>query len=235
MNTNTRLLDGNGKYLAYLEDWLGALPAHHIEHPEQTAIMIVDLTNGFCNEGALASPRVKAIVEPTVRLLQSAWDAGVRHFFVLNDTHEPDAVEFNSFAPHCIRGTEESLTTAEICALEFYDQMQLIEKNSLSPSMGTSLAEKMKALPQINNIILVGDCTDLCIYQAAMELRLDANAHQNASAAIIIPEECVATYDMDVETAKKLGAAPHPGDLLHAIFLQHMHLNGIQVVSRVTF
>ncbi|MBP9676284.1 MAG: cysteine hydrolase [Anaerolineaceae bacterium] len=235
MKTNTRLMEGADKYLAYLESWLDALPALYIEHAEQTAIMIVDLTNGFCNEGALASSRVKAIVEPTVRLLQNAWDAGVRYFFLLNDTHEPDAVEFNAFLPHCIRGTEESETTAEIRALKFYDQMVLIKKNSLSPSLGTSLAEKLKALPQITNTILAGDCTDLCVYQAAMELRLDANAHQNASAAIIIPEECVATYDLDVETAKNLGAVPHPGDLLHAIYLHQMQLNGIQVVKRVTF
>jgi len=35
-----------------------------VEAPEKTALMVVDITNGFCNEGALASPRVKAIVAP---------------------------------------------------------------------------------------------------------------------------------------------------------------------------
>lgn len=234
-NAKPSLADGATPYLEDLEQWLASLPEHHAQEAEKTAILIVDLTNGFCNAGALASPRVKAIVEPTVRLLRSAWDAGVRHFFLLNDTHDPDAVEFDSFPPHCVRGTEEALTTGEIRELDFFDKMVLVEKNSLSPSLNTALAERLKELPEITQFIIVGDCTDLCVYQTAMGLRLDANARQNADATIIIPEDCVDTYDMSVETARKLGSVPHPADLLHAIFLQHMHLNGVKVVRRVNF
>jgi hypothetical protein len=43
----------------------------------------------------------------------------------------------------------------------------------------------------------------------------------------------VDTYDMAVDIAKSIGAIPHDGDLLHAIFLYHMALNGVEVVAGI--
>ncbi len=239
MTNNGKLVEDSTEYLEYLERWMAGLPAYTVKgdkiSPENIVIMVVDLTNGFCNQGVLSSPRVKRIVEPTVRLLQKAWDAGVREFFLLNDTHEPDAVEFQSFPPHCVKGTEEALTTEEIRNLDFYDQMTLIEKNSLSSSLETALEERLSKLPDLTHFIIVGNCTDLCVYQVAMYLRLDANARQDKKRSVIIPEDCMATYDMSVATAQQIGSIPHPGDMMHAVFLHHMALNGVQVVKQVNF
>jgi hypothetical protein len=41
----------------------------------------------------------------------------------------------------------------------------------------------------------------------------------------------VDTYDMSVSTATQIGANPHGADLLHAVFLYHMALNGVEVFS----
>ena len=86
--------------------------------------------------------------------------------------------------------------------------------------------------PKVSDYLVVGDCTDLCVYQLAMHLRLDANARQK-NRRVIIPAECVDTYDMSVSTAAKLGAMPHDAELLHAIFLYHMALNGIVIVKSI--
>jgi nicotinamidase-related amidase len=77
-------------------------------------------------------------------------------------------------------------------------------------------------------VIVVGDCTDLCVYQAAMHLRLRANAAGDRGFEVVVPEDCVQTYDLPVETAQRLGALPHDGDLLHGLFLYHLALNGVQ-------
>ena len=66
-----------------------------------------------------------------------------------------------------------------------------------------------------------------------MHLRLEANARQLAR-RVIVPADCVATYDLDVETAAQISAMPHPGDLLHALFLYHMRLNGVEVYLKVS-
>jgi nicotinamidase-related amidase len=227
------LKNSASQYAGFLEEWLEHLQDYKVNTPEQTAVMVVDMNNGFCNQGALASPRVNAVISPIVSLLRKAWAGGVREFYLLNDTHEPDAVEFAAFPPHCVRGTAESLPVQEIRNLEFFDLMHSVEKNSISSTQETGLLSKLQARPGLKEFIIVGNCTDLCVYQLAMALRLDANARQVKERRIIIPADCVATYDTPVELAKELGAAPHPGDIIHAVFLHHMALNAVDVVKQV--
>lgn len=64
-----------------------------------------------------------------------------------------------------------------------------------------------------------------------MHLRLRANARQLRGARVIVPANCVQTYDTPLAVARKLGIAPHDGDLLHAVFLHNMAGNGVEVVG----
>ena len=84
----------------------------------------------------------------------------------------------------------------------------------------------------LSTVIVVGNCTDLCVYQLAMHLKLAANA-QNNSLRVIVPANAVQTYDTPLETAKEIGALPHDGDVMHLLFLYHMRLNGIEVVREI--
>jgi nicotinamidase-related amidase len=111
--------------------------------------------------------------------------------------------------------------------------MTIFEKNSIDSSRNTGLGAWIEAHPEVDRFIIVGDCTDLCIYQMAMGLRLDANARQ-IRRRVIVPADCVDTYHLPVETARTIGAVPHDADLLHKIFLYSMMLNGIEVVASLT-
>jgi nicotinamidase-related amidase len=193
----------------------------------------VDLTNGFCCEGPLASPRVAGIIPATVRLFQRAYDLGVRHFLLPQDTHDADALEFLAYPPHAVGGTSESDTVDELKALPFSDSFSIIPKNSVSCDIGTDLDPWLDAHPRVTTFIVVGDCTDICVYLMAMHLRLRANVLGVGDARVIIPADCVQTYDLSVEAAAQVGALPHDGDLLHSTFLYHMALNGIEVVAHL--
>lgn len=232
----TNLSAGAAPFLNYLDEWVEQLPAlpaaEAMPEPGRTALVSVDITNGFCYEGPLASPRVEGIVAPVVRLFETAWQRGVRSFVLPQDTHEPDAVEFAQWPAHCVRGTRESETVDAITRLPFFPEMTVLEKNSIQSALNTGLNAWLESSPHIDTFIVVGDCTDLCVYQLAMHLRLDANARQIAR-RVILPADCVQTYDMPVETANELGIMPHPGDLIHAVFLYHMALNGIEVVRSI--
>jgi nicotinamidase-related amidase len=224
-------------FLKFLAKWQADLPSftlnQAIPNPNQTAVICVDMINGFCHFGALSSPRVHSIIESVVALFQSTHAAGVPHFLLTQDTHVPDAVEFGQFPPHCVRGTLEAETVPEIRSLPFFDQMVLFEKNSIQAGLNTGLNDWLVAHPAVDTFILVGDCTDLCIYQLAMHLRLDANARQ-LQRRVMVPAECSQTYDISVPLAAQIGAMPHDGNLLHSIFLYHMALNGVEVVAEIS-
>ncbi len=223
-------------FLSYLDQWISDLPVLSLsefsENPEKTAIISVDVIKGFCNQGALSSPRVAEIVKPIVELMKNAWDKNIRHIILSQDTHEPQAVEFSSWPPHCIRGTEEAETVDEIKQLSFFEQIKVLEKNSIASGLNKDLQQWVVDHPEVDKYIVVGDCSDLCTYQLAMFLRLDANERQ-LQREVILPENCVQTYDMPVEIAQNVGAFPHPGDFIHSVFLNHMALNGIKVVKKI--
>ncbi len=202
------------------------------EHPERVAVISVDVINGFCYEGPLASPRVANLVDPITALFKNAHAAGVPHFILTQDTHPADAVEFGSYPPHCMRGTSESETVAAFTDLPFFNQFQVMPKNSLSSTIGTDFPAWLTAHPSVDTFITVGDCTDLCTYQLAMDLKLRGNA-ANRPVRVILPANCVDTYDLPVAVAEEIGAIPHDGNLMHLIFLYSMMLNGVEVVAAV--
>ena len=229
---------GNRPFLDWLTRWEADLPSLHLEaitaDPARVALVSVDLVKGFCCQGPLASPRVADIVSFAARLFQRAYDLGVRRFLLMQDTHDADAVEFSAFGPHAVAGTEQSEMVDELKNLPFFDQLLVIPKNSISSSIGTEFPRWLEDHPGVDVFIIVGDCTDLCVYQAAMYLRLRANVLGLRDARVIVPVDCVQTYDVSTETAAELGILPHDGDLMHSVFLYHMALNGIDVVASLS-
>ena len=220
----------------YVHDWFSQLPSRTLAteiDPATTAIFSTDMINGFCHFGALASPRVHALIRPVVDLFTRARALGVRDFVLTQDTHEPDAPEFASWPPHCVRGTPEAETIPEITALPFADLFTVVEKNSLHPGHETEFNAWLAGHPEVRTAVVVGDCTDLCVYQLAMHLRLVSNARNIPDVRVIVPANAVDTYDLSPEAAAAIGAFPHPGQFFHEVFLYHMALNGIEVVREL--
>lgn len=202
------------------------------DDPRKLAILSEDLVKGFTIVGRLASPRIAAIVPKVVRLFKAAHAIGVRDFILPHDSHPPDSPEFDAYGPHCVTGTIEAETVDEIAALPFVDELTIMPKQSLNPAIGTDFDKWFDQRPKIESVIVVGDCTDLCVYQAAMHLKIRSNAMKRRL-RVIVPEECVQTYDLGIEEARAIGATPHDGDLMHLIFLYHMSLNDIDIVRHI--
>ena len=229
-----RLTESSAAFLDHLQTWYEGLEPSSLDEvignrPERIGIFCVDVIVGFCKEGALSSPRVDAIVEPIAELFMAAHARGVHNFVLPQDTHDPEAVEFGQYVRHCVAGTHESETVPELLALPIAGEYTIMPKNSIAASLATVFDQWMAEHPEIDTCIVVGDCSDLCTYQLAMHLRLDANARQ-LQRRVILPENCVQTYDLPVEVAQPLGAFPHPGDFYHVVFLHHMAQNGVEVV-----
>lgn len=235
MPRTLNLVEQSAPFLRYLEGWYAGLPAASLQalvgdRPERVAVFSIDMINGFCKEGPLAGPRVGALIGPVVELFTRAHALGVRSFVLTQDTHDPATPEFGAYPPHCVAGTPESQAVAELASLPFADQITTIAKNSLSSHLGTGMGEWLRAHPQIDTFIIVGDCTDLCVYSAAMHLRLEANA-LNLQRRVIVPAAAVDTFDTPVSVAMELGIKAHDGDLHHVLFLHHMAQNGVEVVG----
>ena len=231
------LLERSRPFVEFLDEWTQALPSVDlksvIQQPERSAIISVDIINGFCTIGPLASPRVEAIVEPITRLFRQA--SGSLACGTLSSARIPMSRMPSNLTPGRVtvcaahrkpRRWRLSKPCRSLTGWSYW------RKNSISTGLNAGFTEWVAAHPQVDTFIVVGDCTDLCVYQLAMHLRLDANARQ-LQRRVIVPADAVDTYDRSVETAQKEGGLPHAADLHHAFFLYHMALNGIEVVKEL--
>lgn len=200
---------------------LESLGSTHIDEFNQsdTLFIITDMINGFAHEGALSSPRVKALCNPIANLAQ-AFEAKEIPIIAFADTHPENSPEFTSYPPHCLGGTEESDIVPEI--KNALKTLKRIDKNSTNgyqePEFQTLLAQN----PQWTNFVVVGDCTDICIQQFAVTLKTHFN-RLNQTVRVIVPADKVQTYDYDL----------HHGDLLHTMGLYMMVQNGVEVVKTI--
>ncbi len=238
MDTTQNFIDRSKPFIQWMLDWKAGLREMSLStltqpDPHTVGIISVDVINGFCTVGPLASPRVNAIVQPITRLFQLAWEQGVRDIALPQDTHPEDAVEFAQYGVHCVRGTVESETVEAFKALPFFDRLTIIPKNSINSGLAPGFDAWVQARPHITTWIIVGDCTDLCTYQLAMHMRLSANQNQRKGIRIILPVNTADTYDMPVQRAAELGIVPHDAEFLHLVFLYHMMLNGVEVVTEI--
>ena len=189
---------------------------------KNVAIVSVDMINGFCYEGALSSPRVGDLAESVADAFKEAYEKfAVKNLILIQDSHKANSVEFDAFPPHAVAGTKEVDTIEAIRNLSFFDEIKIYYKNSISSAYCDKFNNFLSKNPQIDTFIVLGDCTDLCVYHLASHLKLSAN-EANIKRRVIVPANLVQTYD----------APWHDGDFYHLVFLRHMQLAAnIEVVK----
>jgi len=164
-------------------------------------IIVVDMLNGFCRFGNLASPRLDAVTEPIRAHLEREVAAGADVVF-LADTHTPDDPEFAVFPPHAVEGSGEDEIVPELAP--FADRGHVVRKQRYSGFHGTELEALLERLrPDV--VEVVGVCTDICVLHTVADLR-------NRDYEVVVRADMVATYD----------APGHPGDEVDRFALDHM-------------
>lgn len=221
----------------FVTRWLETVPAARLDEiapdPAAAGVFSADIINGFLREGALSSKRIDGITGPVLDLVQRAWAYGIRDFVFLQDAHPADTPEFEAYPAHAVAGTSEAEMISELAALPFADQFTIIEKNSLHPAIDTGFDAWLDAHPKLRAAIVIGDCTDLCVTALALHLRLRANARGIQGFQVIVPMDCVDTFDIPDDPTIPPGAA-HPADFFHLVWLYHLASNNIRVVRSIT-
>lgn len=201
--------------LEALKNNLDSLPIEKISdlNLKSTDIFIVDMNNGFARSGALYSPRVESLIDPIYNFVKPL-SKDVNKIIAFTDTHSPDSIELQSYPSHCLENHIESEIVDE---LKLIDNIEVIPKNSTN---GFFALDKID-FDSVDNVIIVGDCTDICVYQFAITLKSYFNQH-NLNKNVIVPMSLVDTYDIP---------GVHPAELLNIVFFNSMLQNGIKVIK----
>lgn len=188
---------------------------------DKTALFVVDMVVGFVYSGALSSPRVAEIVNNIAELNKKT--AGYNKVFFL-DNHEKDSQEFRYFPAHCVEGTEEAELISELKTEDSEGlNTHYIKKNSTNAFHCKGFKEWLQSHEnQIDNYIITGCVTDICVLQFALCLKSYFNEN-NIDKRVIVPANCVETYD----------GGSHDGNLLNLFSLYNMHTSGIEIIDRI--
>ena len=177
-------------------------------------ILVVDMVNGFCKSGALASDRCAEIIPAVSEFLERV--PNTRKIFV-RDCHSESAEEFKSFPPHC-HLPQESAVVDELYA-EFSENGDL-PKNSTNGFY--ALLQSIPEISAYSNIAVGGVSTDICVMQLCLSLKSYFN-EINASTNVIVFTDLVETYDSNL----------HNADLMNMFALKLMEQAGVQIFKNL--
>ncbi|MDF2565381.1 MAG: isochorismatase hydrolase [Massilibacillus sp.] len=150
------------------------------------ALLVVDMLKDFINpEGALfCGMQGQAIVPFIKEKITESRLAGDTIIFIC-DRHESDDVEFNRFPAHCIAGTVGAEVVEEL-QFDGYDE-NITGKQRYSGFYNTDLDEQLE---MIDEIAVVGVCTNICVLFTVEELC-------NRNKKVIVYREAVASFDIE--------------------------------------
>ena len=129
-------------------------------------LAVIDMQNDFI-DGALGTKEAVSIVDKVADYIRN-FDGEVvytrdTHFEGYMDTQEGRRLP----VPHCIKGTKGWEICDALKALQNKDT-RIFDKQTFG---STELAEYLKTVSDLDTVVLVGLCTDICVISNAMVIK----------------------------------------------------------------
>ena len=238
----------DSQQLKMLGEAMPIAPTPFDSSASKCGLVIIDEVNGFATvgAGALAPPAPNAQVERmVVETNRLARDFAGRNAPILAtlDTHQPGRPE-PPYPPHCEAGTGEENLVPELEWLADCPQATLLRKDCINTFVGAiSVSDGRNAVldwintNNLETVLVVGICTDICVMDFVLTL-LSARNHGMTGRLtdIVVYEGACATYDLPKDIAISLGlpeTAAHPQALTHHLGLYVMASRGAVIASQV--
>ncbi len=138
--------------------------------PDDTAIVVVDMQNGFCHpDGSLYAPKSKAAIEPCAELADRAREAGASVIFT-RDVHPPEQFEdahyydeFDRWGEHVLEGSWDAELVAE---LQPRESELVVEKHTYDAFHRTALEGYLES-HGIRDLVICGTLANVCVLHTA--------------------------------------------------------------------
>jgi nicotinamidase-related amidase len=184
-------------------------------HSSQSVLFIIDMIEGFVNEGPLSDSTIAHIVPNIRRLIEKF--AGLDYpILAINDAHHINSREFVAFPPHCLAQSSESKMLNDL----EHPQLQILHKNSVNAFMSNEFQEWFKDAPIYERYIITGCVTDICILHFALSLNSYFHEH-DIHTQVIVVSDGVETFHHDT----------HDRSYYHEAALKMMTQMGIQHIE----
>ena len=138
--------------------------------PETTAVVVVDMQNGFCHpDGSLYAPASEEVIEPCVELVRRAREAGAPVVYT-QDVHPPGQFEdahyhdeFERWGEHVVEGSWEAEVVPELASRE---PDHTVEKHTYDAFHDTDLHGWLSA-HGVEDLVFCGTLANVCVLHTA--------------------------------------------------------------------
>jgi nicotinamidase-related amidase len=135
-----------------------------------TAVVVVDMQNGFCHpDGSLYAPASEDVVDDVASLLDRARDAGVRVVYT-RDVHPPEQFadahyydEFERWGEHVVEGSWEADVVDELTP---DPDDHVVEKHTYDAFHRTELEGWLES-HAIDDLVICGTLANVCVLHTA--------------------------------------------------------------------
>jgi nicotinamidase-related amidase len=137
---------------------------------DSTALVVVDMQNGFCHpDGSLYAPGSEAAVEPVASLVEDAREADVQVVYT-RDVHPPEQFddahyydEFERWGEHVLEDSWEAELVAD---LSVHEDDHVVEKHTYDAFHETELDGWLTARG-IDDLVICGTLANVCVLHTA--------------------------------------------------------------------
>jgi nicotinamidase-related amidase len=138
--------------------------------PERTAVIVVDMQNGFCHpDGSLFAPTSEAAIGPVTELVASARDAGASIVYT-RDVHPAGQFdgnhyydEFERWGEHVVEGSWDAELHDD---LDVQERDHIVEKHTYDAFHQTDLEGYLDA-HGIDDLLICGTLANVCVLHTA--------------------------------------------------------------------
>jgi nicotinamidase-related amidase len=138
--------------------------------PDSTAVVVVDMQNGFCHpDGSLYAPGSEAAIDPVAGLVERARSAGVQVVYT-RDVHPPEQFddahyydEFERWGEHVLEGSWEAEVVED---LPVEPDDHVVEKHTYDAFHETELDGWLTARG-IDDLVVCGTLANVCVLHTA--------------------------------------------------------------------
>jgi nicotinamidase-related amidase len=138
--------------------------------PSRTAVVVVDMQNGFCHpDGSLYAPPSADAVDPVTDLVSRARSAGARVVFT-RDVHPPEQFEdshyydeFDRWGEHVVEGSWEAELVEDLAVAE---ADLVVEKHTYDAFHRTQLEGWLRARG-VDDLLFCGTLANVCVLHTA--------------------------------------------------------------------
>ena len=157
------------------------------------------MVNGFVNFGALADKQIDKITPVIVSLVKKAKKNNFE-VVAFKDCHSIDDAEFQTFPPHCLKGTPESELIPQLKNISSLFDFQIC-KNTTNGFV-TKQFQNLLAKNVFDKVYVCGCCTDICVLNF-VESYVDYINRNALATKIVVFENGCYTFDGENHNAQK--------------------------------